>query len=169
MLFCSVCVWGSTPKTSGARTELRRALVCTTESRFIPYRWAKEPDVVAVYYGADWCAPCHEFVPKLKAVYEELRRHGANTEVVFVSLDYSKRAMLRYMQQQQMPWPAVDYRRLPSLPALRRLAGEGPPNLVLIDREGRILASAWQEKIYLGTSAVLRSWIALTRPEPVEN
>lgn len=167
LIAAGVLISVGAPASPEIRTQLADALVRPGESRFASHRWAKEPEVVALYFGAGWCAPCHAFVPKLKAVYEELRRVGADTEVVFVSLDRSERAMLRYMQQQQMPWPAVDYRRLASLPAVRLLAGKGPPNLVLIDRQGRILASAWQDGAYLGTAKVLRLWVERVGKKPL--
>ena len=143
----------------GLRAELATALVRVADGRFRSYRWEREPEVVAVYFGAGWCAPCHAFVPRLRTVYQELRRLGVDTEVVFVSLDRSERAMLRYMEAQEMPWPAVDRRRLASLPHLRRLAGEASPNLVLVARDGRVLAGSWRDGEYEGTEAVLDRWI----------
>lgn len=141
------------------RHALEDALVRPTTHRFVPYRWSSEPEIIALYFGADWCAPCHEFVPKLRSVYAQLRASGASTEVVFVSLDRSEKEMLRYMQRQQMPWPSVDYRRLRSMPSIHQLAGKGPPNLVLIDRAGYMVASAWAGDNYEGPTDVLKIWL----------
>jgi thiol-disulfide isomerase/thioredoxin len=151
------------------RLALEDALVRPTTHRLVPYRWPSEPEIVALYFGADWCAPCHEFVPKLREVYAQLRAIGASTDVVFVSLDRSGTDMLRYMLRQQMPWPGVDYRRLPSLPAIRALAGRAPPNLVLIDRRGRVLASAWAGDSYVGPAAVVVEWIRYFERRAVED
>jgi thiol-disulfide isomerase/thioredoxin len=157
----------SIPTTRAAETlrdALAAALVRPSDTRFVPYIWSQEPEVIALYYGAAWCAPCHELVPKLKNVYEQLRKVGANTEVVFVSLDRSEREMRLYMTRQGMPWPALDRRRLPSLPGIQILAGKAPPNLVLIDRTGRVLASAWAGDSYLGPTAVLAAWLRHFEP-----
>lgn len=141
------------------RDSIANALTVPTAQRMVAHRWPREPEIVALYYGADWCAPCHAFVPELKRVHAALRAAGADTEVVYVSLDESEGDMRRYMRRQQMPWPAIDYRRLPALPAIRRFGGMAPPNLVLIDREGRVLDSAWDGRRYRGLQSVLKTWI----------
>ena len=150
-----------------AREGLADVLVRPNDARFVAAPWTREPEVVAFYFGADWCTPCRAFVPQLREVYAALRAHGADTEVVFVSLDRSEREMLRYMQRQRMPWPAVDRRRLASLPGIRRLEGKGPPNLVLMDRTGRVLASAWEGDEYLGPAKVLAVWLEYFSQGPV--
>ena len=33
-----------------------------------PMQWTPPPKLVALYFGADWCAPCHAFVPTLRSV-----------------------------------------------------------------------------------------------------
>ncbi|MCC8536817.1 thioredoxin-like domain-containing protein [Xanthomonas axonopodis pv. poinsettiicola] len=150
------------------RREIAQALVVPATDRMQTFRWTREPAVIALYFGADWCGPCHAFVPELIRVRAALREAGADTEVVYVSQDHSQAQMRRYMRLQQMPWPAIDYRRLPALPALRRLAGTAPPNLVLLDRNGTVLASGWQGRRYTGLVPVLRSWSAHVQPGAAE-
>jgi thiol-disulfide isomerase/thioredoxin len=145
------------------REEISAALVSVEAERTRPFRWQREPAVLALYFGADWCAPCHAFAPTLVRTRDALRAAGADTEVVYVSQDESEAQMRRYMRQQGMPWPAIDYRRIQRIPALHRLAGNAPPNLVLLDREGNVLASAWQGNRYLGLEAVMRRWLELSR------
>ncbi|MEZ0472806.1 thioredoxin-like domain-containing protein [Luteimonas salinilitoris] len=141
------------------RASVANALVVPDEERFEAYRWPREPRVIALYFGADWCTPCHAFMPELKQVYAALRSAGADTEVVYVSLDTSEREMRRYMRRQSMPWPAIDYRRLKALPAIRALGGPAPPNLVLIDRDGTVIASGWHGRRYAGLQPVLTAWV----------
>lgn len=87
-----------------------------------PMQWTPPPKLVALYFGADWCAPCHAFVPTLRSVRDALREAGADTEVVYVSLDESDAALRRYMHAQDMPWPVLDPRRAARMPALQALA-----------------------------------------------
>lgn len=162
------CIWNLSATIAVAadgdlRESLAGALVRPEAQRFVAYRWEREPDVIALYFGADWCGPCHAFVPELKRVHAALKQTGANTEVVYVSLDESEREMRRYMRSQDMPWPAIDYRRLPAMPAIRALGGIAPPNLVLVDREGNVLASGWQGRRYTGLTPVLKSWVEHVR------
>jgi len=134
------------------------SLVRPDGARLIRYQWQQEPDVIALYFGADWCTPCHAFTPQLREVYETLRAAGASTEVVYVSLDTTESDMRRYMRQAVMPWPAITPRRLRTLPAIGALAGPAPPNLVLVGREGELLASAWDGRRWLGLQQVLHTW-----------
>jgi len=135
------------------------SLVRPDGARLVPYQWPQEPDIIALYFGADWCSPCHAFTPQLREVYKSLQSAGANTEVVYVSLDTTEADMRRYMRQSFMPWPAIPPRRLRSLPALNALAGPAPPNLVLIDRSGHVLASGWDGRRWLGLQQVLHTWM----------
>jgi len=143
----------------GLRDSIVRHLVRPEGARFVLFRWERQPDIVALYFGADWCGPCHAFVPTLREVRDALRAAGADTEVVYVSLDSSEADMRRYMRLQDMPWPAIDHRRLRSLPAIRSLGGMAPPNLVLIDRDGRVLTSGWDGRRYTGLQPVLDTWM----------
>lgn len=141
------------------RASIGNGLVVPTEQRLVGYRWDREPGIIALYFGADWCGPCHAFIPELKRIRATLKQAGADTEVVYVSLDTSEREMHRYMRRQQMPWPALDYRKLHNMPAVKRLAGPAPPNLMLIGRDGQVIASGWQEHRYIGLKPVLDAWL----------
>lgn len=125
-----------------------------------PMQWSPPPQLIALYFGADWCAPCHAFVPTLRSVRDALREAGADTEVVYVSQDESEAALRRYMRHQDMPWPVLDPRRAARMPVLQALAGPAPPNLVLIDAEGRVLANGWHGRRYEGLQPVLKLWRA---------
>lgn len=172
LTLCAVLVACALPAAAQQGPQLRReiaeALVVAGADRMQPFRWTHEPEVIALYFGADWCGPCHAFVPDLIRIRTALRQTGADTEVVYVSQDQSQAQMRRYMRQQQMPWPAIDYRRIDTLPALRRLAGAAPPNLVLLDRAGNVLASGWEGRRYIGLTPVLRTWSAHLRHAAVD-
>lgn len=131
-----------------------------------PVQWSPPPPLLALYFGADWCAPCHAFVPTLRSVRDALRQAGADTEAVYVSLDPGDAALRRYMQLQEMPWPVLDPRRAARMPALQALAGLGPPNLVLIDAEGTVLANGWHGRRYEGLQPVLKEWQARACAQP---
>lgn len=167
LLMSGIAMAGDDAPGSTLRASISTALVRPDGARLVPYRWEREPEVVALYFGADWCGPCHAFVPTLREVRDALRAAGADTEVVYVSLDTSESEMRRYMRLQSMPWPAIDPRRLRGLPALRALGGLAPPNLVLLDRDGRVLATGWQGRRYAGLQPVLEAWLrASALPHP---
>ena len=148
------------------RREIAASLVTVEGTQLRELRWQHEPELIALYFGADWCGPCHALVPTLIDTRNALRAAGANTEVIYVSQDTSQAQMRHAMQGQGMPWPAINYRRIDAVPALRRLAGQAPPNLVLIDRQGRVRASAWQGRRYLGTAQVMQYWLQWAPAQP---
>lgn len=160
----SVALWAVSAVAWAGQPELRRQisdnLVTPTGERLSKTRWAHEPGIVALYFGASWCGPCHAFTPELVRIRSALKAAGADTEVVYVSLDESQQDMRRYMRSQAMPWPAIEFRRLGSLPAIRSLGGLGPPNLVLVDEHGAVLANGWQGHRYAGLKPVLEDWLA---------
>jgi len=156
-------LYSSSITASNTVTELRSlintALVCPEGARLRACPWENEPEIIALYFGAHWCAPCHAFTPKLRQIRQHLRDAGINTEVVYVSQDSSDADMRRYMRQSTMPWPGISPRRLRTLAAVQALAGAAPPNLVLIDRDGQVIANGWEGRRYLGLQSVLQQWL----------
>lgn len=88
-------------------------------------------EVVAVYFSASWCPPCHAFTPVLAAYYRKLKEAGKRFEVVFVSLDRDEQSYRQY--QATMPWLAVpfDAPERKSLPSSHRVFSV--PTLVFLD------------------------------------
>jgi len=140
-------------------SRISSTLLCLEGTQLHRCTWENEPEIIALYFGAEWCAPCHAFTPTLKDIRQHLLDAGARTEVVYVSQDSSEAMMRRYMRHAAMPWPGITPGRLRTLPNVQALAGPAPPNLVLIDREGNVLASAWEGRRYLGLQVVLHYWV----------
>lgn len=125
-----------------------------------PMRWERSPALLAIFFGAHTCGPCRAFTPTLIGVRNALRAAGADTEVVYAALDDRAADVRRTMLDTGMPWPALDVRRAGIDPTMRRLASLATPNLVLVERGGAVLASAWEGRRYPGLEPVLRRWHA---------
>ena len=145
------------------RHQIEQNLVVPNEARSVPHQWERPPSLIALYFGASWCGPCHAFTPELIQIRDALRGGGADTEVVYVSSDESELEMRRYMREAGMPWPAIDHRKLQSLPAIRSLGGMAPPNLVLVSGDGEMIANGWQGRRYEGLQPVLQTWLTEAR------
>ena len=50
--------------------------------------------------------------------------------------------MEKYMREQNMPWPAIDYSKLKEKEVLAKNAGSGIPSLVLVDSTGKVISSS---------------------------
>ena len=63
--------------------------------------------------------------------------------------------MAGYMRDMGMPWPAIDYAKVPTMAALNKYAGSGIPDLVIIDGTGKVLADSYVNGTYVGPAKVL--------------
>ena len=111
----------------------------------------RQPEFYLFYYSAHWCGPCRRFTPKLVAFYNVMKRMGHDFEIVFVSSDRSSKKMLAYMEEANMPWPAVAYPSKQNS-TVRRYGGSGIPCLVVTDRNGAMLFHTYSGDEYLGPS-----------------
>jgi peroxiredoxin len=59
--------------------------------------------VVLIDFWATWCGPCIGQVPELKKVYETY--HSKGFEILGISLDDKKDALLAFTKKHEMPWP----------------------------------------------------------------
>jgi nucleoredoxin len=108
-----------------------------------------------LYFSAHWCGPCRKFTPGLVNFYNEMAPKHPELELIFVSLDKSPFNMEVYMRDTNMPWPAIDYQKIPGKNGISHYAGEGIPDLVLVDAGGKVLSDSYQGKKYLGPEKVL--------------
>jgi nucleoredoxin len=110
----------------------------------------------AIYYSAQWCPPCHAFTPKLVDWYNGFKPAHHNFELIFVSDDHDEASMLDYMKEMSMPWPALDYEYVKhDGSGIEKYAGDGIPDLVLIDSDGNLLADSYQNGTYVGPQSAV--------------
>jgi nucleoredoxin len=111
--------------------------------------------IYGLYFSAHWCPPCRKFTPQLVEYYNRVAREHPEFEIILMSADKSADAMAGYMRDTAMPWPAVDYAKLPNMAALNKYAGSGIPDLVIIDGAGKVLTDSYVNGQYIGPAHVL--------------
>ncbi|MGI8889631.1 MAG: thioredoxin-like domain-containing protein [Chthoniobacterales bacterium] len=111
--------------------------------------------LIAFYFSAHWCAPCRKFTPQLVDYYNRIAPDHPEFELVFVSYDRSRFNWETYVRDTRMPWLAVAYEQLDSVPALKQAAGESIPSLILVDDTGHLLATSYEGTKYVGPEKVL--------------
>ncbi|SDG74896.1 Peroxiredoxin [Pedobacter terrae] len=93
---------------------------------------------VLVDFWASWCVPCRAENPFLMKAYHELK--DKNFEIVGVSLDDTKAAWMRAVEQDKLPWTQVsDVKGFKTEVAVRFGITAIPQN-VLIDPAGKVIA-----------------------------
>ncbi len=153
---------GLQPRSLVMANLLHEHLVTMRDGRFYRYDENKfiEKRLYAVYFSASWCPPCKKFTPLLVNFYNDFAKLHPEFELIFVSKDRSALAMQQYMQNDQMPWPAVPYEQLEQVPGLTKYAGAGIPDLVLLDDAGRVLSDSYREGKYAGPGEVIKDLLA---------
>ena len=122
--------------------------------------------LIALYFSAYWCGPCRKFTPQLVEFYNRVAPQHPEFEIIFVSYDRSSMAMEDYMRETKMPWPAIDYARLPDKAALKKYAGDGIPCLVLLDENGKVISDTYAGEKRIGPEKVLTDLNAILAKPP---
>ncbi|MEM6638287.1 MAG: thioredoxin-like domain-containing protein [Pseudomonadota bacterium] len=129
-----------------------------------PSRLDPETETIVVYFGASWCPPCRAFIPTLKEVAARWRQQKRSVEVVFFSADGSCDAMEEYIRRERMPWHFVSCRGRERMPAIAGLRGQPLPGVVVLDRQGRVLDTSYQNHKKSDHESTLARADAFTAP-----
>jgi thiol-disulfide isomerase/thioredoxin len=100
---------------------------------------------VLIDFWATWCAPCNAELPRLEEAYRKY--HGAGFEIVGVSLDETRLAVVDFVRVRKLPWSQlhngtagadlVDAFGVSSIPATYLLNPEG--KIIRLDLRGNAL------------------------------
>ncbi len=107
------------------------------------------------YYTASWCGPCQKFTPSLVEFYNKNKPGNSDFEVILITSDSDEEAMERYAFDKEMPWPHLKLSKVEKFKKEFRHPGNGIPNLVLTDLEGKLLKTSYEGKSYLGPTVVM--------------
>jgi nucleoredoxin len=119
-----------------------------------------------LYHSAHWCGPCRKFTPELVNFYKQMTAAHPEFEIVFVSADHSAFEMQQYMQLTGMPWAALPYDDTKQERELTQYFGNGIPDLVIVDGNGRVLSDSYHGGEYVGPSKVLNDFGKLLAAAP---
>jgi thiol-disulfide isomerase/thioredoxin len=101
--------------------------------------------VVLVDFWATNCGPCVAEIPIIKREYEQYRTKGF--EVVGVSLDREREALVKFVATKNDPWRGIpwitvyDDERGEQHPVAIEYGIFGIPTMILLDREGKVVST----------------------------
>lgn len=95
--------------------------------------------VVMIDFWASWCAPCRKDNPRVVAIYNKYKDKGF--EILGVSLDKNREKWLGAINQDKLTWYHVSDLLEWSTPLLKTYNFEAIPHTVLVDKEGKIIAT----------------------------
>ncbi|XP_061182640.1 nucleoredoxin-like protein 2 [Saccostrea echinata] len=118
-----------------------------------------ENTVVGLFFSAGWCAPCQEFVPLLKDLYEELQMKRCPFQIVFISFDKTEEKMKEYFMDHHGEWLAIPFNDKTLREAFRtRYDVNSLPKLVIVKDTGEIITNQGRKEVqdrgYIG----YRNW-----------
>jgi thiol-disulfide isomerase/thioredoxin len=90
-------------------------------------------------FWASWCVPCRAEIPVLKTLYSTY--HPKGLEIVSFSMDNSHTNWLKASQKEGMSWPNVSDLLADKSPVIKSYPVNGIPANVIIDQQGKIVAS----------------------------
>jgi thiol-disulfide isomerase/thioredoxin len=94
---------------------------------------------VLIDFWASWCGPCRNENPNVLAAYKKFS--SKNFTVLGVSLDKDKDAWLNAIKEDKLEWKQISDLKYWNSAATALYNLEGIPFNVLIDPQGKILAS----------------------------
>lgn len=94
--------------------------------------------VVLVDFWATWCGPCIREMPNVHKLYEKYHKKGF--DVVGISVDADEDALATFLQQNSIPWTTIAGEE--SQKMATKYGVRGIPSMMLVDREGKVLAVA---------------------------
>lgn len=100
-----------------------------------------EGQVVLVDFWATWCGPCIAELPNVLEQYEKY--HARGFEVVGISLDEDKKALVDFVNKRKIPWPVLFEQSEGSgwnHPMATKYGISGIPTVILVGRDGRVVS-----------------------------
>ena len=94
---------------------------------------------VLVDFWASWCGPCRDENPNVVAMYNKYK--NKNFTVLGVSLDRNKASWLEAIAQDKLAWKQISDLKEWSSIAVPLYGIEGIPYNVLVDPQGKIIAT----------------------------
>lgn len=147
----------STDQTSFEK-QFKRDAFRLEDEKLIKNEWnesQRDPEFYAIYTSASWCKPCRGFTPSLVSFYNTTKDfYQGQYEVVLCSWDQSQSEMIDYMIEDGMPWYGNWKSRKSNF--WRKYQGNGMPCLVIVDRNGFVLAHSYNSEGYLGPTSALK-------------
>ncbi|MEQ8788573.1 MAG: TlpA disulfide reductase family protein [Pirellulaceae bacterium] len=107
----------------------------------VPFDWKSyRGKVVIVDFWATWCGHCIREMPHVRELHKKLNDKGF--EVVGVSLDKDLDALAKFLEENDVPWENLQGDETQAL--AQKYGIRGIPTMMLIDRDGKVVAVSHQ-------------------------
>ncbi len=137
-------------------TELEGKLVSSVNGRPEPLETNALPRYLVFLRGSSTCSITRGFAPKLVRFYQDKKPKHPEFEVVWLMTE-TDADTAKFARELGFSWRAVEYDSTPAVPSVNRYIDGKLPQLIVMDRTGKVLANG----IQAGAPAALKQLEAL--------
>jgi hypothetical protein len=124
-------------------TELEGKLVSSVNGRPEPLDTNALPRYIVFLRGSSTCPITRGFTPTLVRFYEEEKSKHRDFEVVWLMTE-TQADTSKFARELGFSWRALDYDSQPAVPTVNRYIDGKLPQLIVMDRSGKVLANGIQ-------------------------
>jgi len=106
--------------------------------------FAGKDKYVLIDFWASWCPPCRKEMPEVVKIYNEYKNKGF--EIVGVSLDNDKTAWKNGIRNLKITWPQMSDLKQWDSELSAAYGVNSIPHMVLLDKEGKIIAKGFNAR-----------------------
>jgi len=110
--------------------------------------------VVLIDFWATWCPPCRAEVPHVVEAYNQF--HDKGFEVIGISLDQNKEALIEFTKKNGMSWPQYFDGKGWENEISRKNGIESIPAMWLIDKQGQVVSTNARDHLASKVENLLR-------------
>ena len=123
--------------------ELDGRLVSSTTGKPEPLDPHALPRYLVFYRGSSTCPITREFTPKLIKYYEATKPTHPEFELIYIMTE-SVEDTAKFAKRIGFAWRAIEYESTGYMPTVSQPIKGLLPQLIVMDRNGRVLANGWQ-------------------------
>ncbi|MEI8342413.1 MAG: TlpA disulfide reductase family protein [Verrucomicrobiota bacterium] len=101
--------------------------------------------VVLIDFWATWCPPCRAEVPHVVEAYKKL--HDKGFEIIGISLDQNKEAVVEFVKKNDMTWPQYFDGKGWDNAISKKNGIDSIPAMWLIDKQGKLVTTDAREDL----------------------
>jgi hypothetical protein len=143
--------------------ELDGRLVNSTTGKPEPLDSKSLPRYIVFYRGSSTCPITREFTPTLIKYYQAMKPKHPEFELIYIMTE-SVEETAKFATQIGFSWRAIEYENTRYMPTVSQPIKGLLPQLIVMDRNGRVLANGWQNS----APATLRQLDALLKMPSVQ-
>jgi hypothetical protein len=141
--------------------ELEPELISSVTGKPAPFDEEALPKYIVIYRGSSTCPITRQFTPTLIKYYQQMKPKHPEFEIVYMMTE-SVEDTSKFAREVGFSWRAIKYERAHPTPNVSRPIQGLLPQLVVLDRDGRVLANGWQNS----APNALKQLDALLRASP---